>query len=495
MPPPAPGEEPPAAPAPPEKKKGPPGWAEIPAAPPRAAAPETHGPTDEPAPDVTADDPRVAPDFDNRDDVVTAGDVALWIPRVAFFPLRVVTDYVVRRPLGELVVWVERGDVVATIQDLFTFGPEKNIGVTPTAFLDFGFRPSIGVYFFWNKFLDDDNSIRANVATGGARWYKAVVADRIELGGKSYLQLEADALQRPDLLFWGVGSRSLDEDEGSYELRTVGGGARIRLDLGRKGNFFESWLLARAAGFENGSCGGSVEADVGGNPAFGCGDSTIFEKVQAGRYALPAGFDGYTTLKTGGRLVLDSRQPRPAPGSGVALDLMGEHVGEVAGAETGAWVNWGATAAGFLDVTGTQRVLSLSITTRFADPLDGDYEIPFTELVGSKRIDDVPDGELLHGFRPGRLLGRSAAVAALEYRWPVWAFLDGVMQAGVGNVFGEHLEDFQPQLMRFSFSGGLRTSNHRDHSFNLLLGFGTETFEDGADLTSVRFLFGGTTGF
>ena len=69
------------------------------------------------------------------------------------------------------------------------------------------------------------------------------------------------------------------------------------------------------------------------------------------------------------------------------------------------------------------------------------------------------------------------------------------MQTGVGNTFGPHLEDFAPELLRYSFSAGIRSSNHRDHSFNLLLGFGTETFEQGADLTAVRFLFGGTTGF
>lgn len=477
-----------------DKPKGPPGWAEVPAAPPRSAGPDAHPPA-EPTPEVTVDDRREAPDFDGRDDVVTAGDVALWVPRVAFFPVYLLTEYVVRRPLGSFVMWVEQGDVIGTLEELFTFGPNNNIGVVPTGFLDFGFRPSIGIYAFWNQFLDDDNAIRLNLATGGERWYKGVLADRIELGGNSYLQLEVDGLQRPDLLFWGVGPRSLDQDEGAYELRTVGGGARVRLDLGRKGNFFESWLLARGNAFGNGDCGGSIEADVGGAPAFACGSATIFEKVQAGRYDLPAGFDGYSTIKTGGRLILDSRDPRPAPGTGIGIDLMGEHVGEVGGDETGAWVNWGATAAGFVDLTGTQRVLSLSLTARFADPLDGDYEIPFIELVGGRRSFDVPEGELLHGFRPGRLVGRSAAAAALEYRWPVWAFLDGVMQAGVGNVFSEHLEDFQPQLMRFSFTGGLRSSNHRDHSFNLLLGFGTETFEQGGDLTSVRFLFGGTTGF
>ncbi len=33
---------------------------------------------------------------------------------------------------------------------------------------------------------------------------------------------------------------------------------------------------------------------------------------------------------------------------------------------------------------------------------------------------------------------------------PIWVWLDGSLEAAVGNVFGEHLEDFKPSLLRFS---------------------------------------------
>lgn len=496
--PPPPGEAPsPSGPATGSSTPPIPGWAAVPAAEPRAWAPTPHPPVSTPDPQLTIDDRRTPPDYDGRDDVVTAGEAALWVPRVALFPLHVASEYVVRRPVGALTVWVEEGDVIRELEEFFTFGPNNNIGIVPTGFLDFGFRPSVGVYFFWNEFLHPDNAIRANVATGGSHWYRGILADRIDLGDDHFLQLEVDALERPDLLYWGEGPRTLDEAEGTYGIRTAGGGARLRLDLGRKGSFVETWALFRASQFVNGGCdkGELREGPAGAPPRFGCHDPTILEQVEAGRYDLPAGFDGYSVIKSGARLVLDSRRPRPAPGHGVAFDFMAEPSFDPIGPEKGAWVTWGATGAAFLDLTGTQRVLSLSLTARFADPLTDDYAIPFAELVGSRRVEDVPDGELLHGFRPGRLLGRSAAVAALEYRWPVWAFIDGVMQAGVGNTYGEHLEDFDPGLLRFAFSGGVRSSNHRDHSFNLLLGFGTETFAQGADLTSIRFLFGGTTGF
>jgi hypothetical protein len=99
------------------------------------------------------------------------------------------------------------------------------------------------------------------------------------------------------------------------------------------------------------------------------------------------------------------------------------------------------------------------------------------------------------GYLRDRLLGRSALAAVLEYRYPVWIYLDGSAQVAVGNVFGAHLEDFALERLRVSFDFGLRTNISRDQSFNVLVGAGTETFQDGAQLNSLRFLLGSTRGF
>lgn len=489
---------PPADPAPPvpaeETETPPPYGGPVPPAHPDVIPPRT---------DLAVGQKRGKQDYDGRPDQTTTGEDALWIPRILFFPLYVVTEFFVRAPLGALVVAVEKNNVIGAVTDFLTFGPNNNIGFTPSALIDFGFRPSVGLYFFWNDFIVDGNDLRAFAATGGEELIKFGIADRIPFEpafgtarAKSYFQVEADFLRRGDLLFWGIGPDTLDGDVAGYGVTSGGGGGRIHVEPWR-GTFFEGWVTSRLTHTDAGECSGQI-SDITADPIIRyCNPKTIRRKILDGDYPAPEDFGRpYSTVKSGIRFVLDSRKPRPVPGHGVAIDLSGEHVSEHENQEKGGWLNWGGSIAGFVDLTETQRVLSLKIAARFQDVLTDGYGVPFTELLGVKRIDDVPEQELMRGFRPGRLVGSSEVAATLEYHWPIWAFLDGTLQTAIGNAFEEpKLGDFDFEKLRFSFVGGIRSINHRDHSFNLLLGFGTETFEEGGTPNSLRFLFGGTTGF
>jgi len=155
------------------------------------------------------------------------------------------------------------------------------------------------------------------------------------------------------------------------------------------------------------------------------------------------------------------------------------------------WLRYGATAAGYLDLTGTKRVLALTVMTQFADPL-GPSPIPFTELVY------LGGDHAMRGFYLGRLLGRSAAVATASYAWPIAPWVDGDLQLAVGNVFGEHLTGFEPGLLRFSGAlgvsvGGLQKTSvmgSQDAPVEFLIGIGSETFDHGGQIDSIRVMAG-----
>ena len=218
-------------------------------------------------------------------------------------------------------------------------------------------------------------------------------------------------------------------------------------------------------------------------------DPTIEQQVARDVYPLPPGYArGYTLQYSELNLAFDNRRPHPAPGSGVRAEIHGFQGNDFRNGPASGFVRYGAQVGGFYDLNDHGRVVSLSLATEFADPL-GKEPIPFTELVTLGGYD------YMRGFYPGRLRDRSAAVATLHYRWPIWSFIDGSIQVATGNVFGNHLEEFDPKLLRLSGSIGIESVGNPDNSLELLLGAGTETFDHGMQLDSIRILVGTNRGF
>jgi hypothetical protein len=427
-----------------------------------------------PPPPPSGESPkRATPDYDARgDDPTTAGDVALWVPRIALSPLYVVSEYVIRRPLGWLITTAEQKQWPSAIANLFTFGPEKKAGVVPTFFLDLGFRASFGVYAFWDDLLGPGNHLRLHASTYGPDWLQGAVADKIPLGKDSFFDLRLEGIHRPDFVFHGLGPSTLQSDRMRYGIDKVQvrplfettwwRGSRVTVESG-----------VRYVAFRDDAC---------------CDDPSLAARIREGAVPSPPGFEsGYTATFERAELTVDTRDTRPASQTGVRVELEIEQGSNVR-RSTDNWVRYGGTVGGFLDLH-HNRTVSLSATTLFVDPMTEGATIPFTEQV-------VLGGSgPMRGFLYGRLVDRSAAVATLKYRWPIWVFLDGAIQGAIGNVFGPQLEDFQAKLLRVSAAAGIETVGTADHTFEVLAGFGTETLVHGANVNSARLLFGTNRGF
>ena len=416
---------------------------------------------------------RELPDFDGRGEPpTTAGDVLLWVPRVVFAPFYFVSEFVIRRPLAWLITTAERKQWPTAIRDFFLFGPDKKAGIVPTAFLDFGFRASVGFYAFWDDLLGKGNHLRLHASTLGVDWLQGAIADKIPVGKKSFFDLRLEGIHRPDYVFHGMGPRTLQGDRMRFGIDQVQG----------KTVFETFWWKGSRATIE----GGVRYVDFRDDAC--CEDPSVVSQVRAGRFPAPPGFDaGYTAAFQRAELTVDSRDERPASQTGVRLELQAEQGSNVR-RSTDNWIKYGASAGAFLDVK-NNRTLSLSATTLFVDPVSDGATIPFTEQI-------VLGGSgPMRGYLYGRLVDRSAAIATLKYRWPIWIFLDGTMQASVGNVYGAGLRDFEAKLLRFSGAVGIESIGSADHTFEFLFGLGSETFDQGASLNSVRLLFGTNRGF
>ena len=422
------------------------------------------------------DDPpkRTSPDYAARPPAKsTPGEVALWVPRVVFSPVYFTTEYLIRRPLGALISAAERANVPATLYDFFAFGPEHKAGLAPIAFVDFGFNPSVGIYAFWDDAFFKGDDLRMHVSAWPEEWLGGSAVQRIRFQHDASLTLRVAGIRRPDYTFFGTGPRSLESAESRYGEDTIEGGPSAEFSLWRSSKV-DTGLGIRYARFYDGHYSG---------------DPGIVERASTGAFGLPDGFArGYTAEYNHVRGALDSRRPFPDEGSGIRLEAAAEQGSDFGQTPGSGWVRWDAAAGGFLDLDGHRRVVSLSLQTLFSDPI-GTRGVPFTELV-TLGGDAAP----MPGFFPGRLIDRSAAVATLRYRWPIGPWLDGSMEAGVGNVFGEHLEDFQTRLLRFSGALGLESDSSPDSNFHFLIGFGTETFDHGGQVDSFRLAIGTSRG-
>jgi hypothetical protein len=420
------------------------------------------------------DENRELPDYDGREPPAPSpGDVLLWVPRIIFFPVYLVTEYVLRAPFGFLIAGAERAGVPAWLYDFFTFGANHDAGVVPVAYLDVDFRPSVGLYAFWDNAFFPHHDLRLRGSFGGSDWVAASFSERYRLGPQrsDRVALEASVERRPDYTFFGLGPDTRQSALVRYGSTVLEARALLDFDIWSQTSLRTEVALRDANFFR----GGYED------------DPLLIDEVNAGALALPPGYaDGYTLLAGDLTLAFDTRRPRPEPGSGVRLAVRATPASLLG--QGGGFVRYGATVAGFWDVNRRRRVLGLALGTRFIEPIE-DVAIPFSELVTLGGL------EPMRGLYPGRLYDRSAFVAGLSYRWPVWIWLDGALRMEVGNVFGEHLEGFELERLRWSGALGVESNGPPDSAFQFLVGAGSETFESGGKIDSFRFAVGATHGF
>ena len=419
---------------------------------------------------------RPLPDYDGRGgkgQPTTPGQVALWVPRVLLFPVYLVSEYVVRRPLGYAITAAERAELPAALYDIFAFGPDHKAGVVPIAFVDFGFYPSVGLYAFWDDAGFKGHQLRLRASTAGTSWLAGAVTERFQLTPKTILSLNGSLSHRPDYAYFGIGPDTREADRSRFGANSADLHATLRAAFWRSSSM-ETNLGYRGASFYPGRFGD---------------DPSLTQQVENGAFPLPDGYtDGYRVGFQRSQLTLDTRRDEDGSESGGRLVLRGEHGLDPTAARAAGWLRYGASLGGFLDLGSRGRIVSLSVAVEMADPLGG-QPVPFTELVSAGGNDRLP------GFRDGRLRGRSGAAVTLRYSWPIWMWLDGSLQAAVGNVYGEHLQGISWGQSRFSGAIGMESRGSRDSVFQLLVGFGTETFNSGADVNSIRAVVGARSGF
>lgn len=441
-----------------------------------AAAPVT--PLPPPSPVVGGK--RAQPDYDGRaPEPPTAGQVFIWIPRAILYPPHLAAEYLLRRPGVAFTRWADEHRLWTRVLDVFTWNDRRG-GVYPIFNIDFGINQTMGVALFWHELGVPASSLRWSASVGLGRLFTTSGQERLKVfrDGSGALFVGGRFADRPDGVFYGLGSDTRRGDKTFYGFRSYGGSLGLAGEIGGLSRASVEVGL-RGASFRPSHISGDVPSIDGrfGGP---------------GQSPLPPGFGGYGLLEPRAVLVLDSRHPDPdlVPlGSGVRMQIDGGYAVDP-GNTALRFASWGAAGALFHDFSGAGHVVALEVATRFVENL-GEAPAPFTELPA------LGGAEWMRGFLAGRLRGSSTLVATLQYRYPFWAFFDAELFSSVGNAFDRHLGGLRPQRLFWSNGLGVRTTFARDSSIALTLACASNRLDAPSfdPFDSVRFSVGVIRGF
>jgi len=411
--------------------------------------------------------PRAVPDYDGRG--APPEDPAepwMWIPRIATGPLYLVSEYLVRAPVGWLLTELEASGAIAAVERYL----QQDFVVLPVAYLDLGMRPSVRVFATWRHALHDANQLDVSAGFGGTDTLDARLVDTVTVGDVS-VSGRLRAIRRDDYVYGGIGpgADNTVANRARYSESLVE--TEARLDW----RFWRRSRLRLTAGYDSRGFGDGREL---GDPAL----TARQQQLEGG--VLPEGFEeGYSAFRSRLELVVDTRPASRPLAGGVRVGMYAAPGFDVDHPSQRRWMAWGGHLMLATDALGAERVLALEGDTHLVEDLDSDG-VPFTELVDPGR-----DG-VLPAYLPGQLRGRSAAALTVRYRWPIWVFLDGSLFFSMGSVFDARFDGFVVDDLRYSFGLGVDARDAGDHPFVLQVALGSETFANGGEITSVRVLVG-----
>lgn len=383
----------------------------------------------------------------------TIDEVLLWVPRTLAFPLYLVAEHGLRRPVRDLVALVQDQRLLAWAYRITH--PVPNFSWTPSLVIDFGVISSGGVRAHWTDVLVRNNQLQLQLAGGHPRLLHLSLQDQI-VRGPFETGTRIDFSTRPDRLFYGLGPRSNPTNKSYFTL--------TRREIWVFLRWFPSaYLLADV------SVGHRSEVT-----------STGLDPSLETRFQVPdeaPGFGSLELLLATANVVLDSR--RTHDGGGAWCDISTTFGIDLHMAERRFFVH-ALDLQGGVEIVSRENLLVGSIYLSDSNAL-GSEPVPFTHLPALGRLRH-------HGFQFGRYIGQSAVLAEIEFRHLLFDSIDALLVTSVGNVFGPQFLGFDPVLLTGSIGFGLRTRER--NAIVAIVAAGTNRFDQPFGLEGLRLFVG-----
>ncbi len=360
------------------------------------------------------------------------------------------------RPLGDAVIWAERNDVAARVEDFF-WNDARTFGVFPTARLGGPTFAAVGLTARHTRLFGTPRPAEASFLFSNAENLRAGLSltNPAPFGPASFARFDATYRTDADENLFLTRDLGASGGETSYRIEQ----ADVRLGLGadpggRSGRAGLGWSLFTR--YEWNDIGPGEDAEEEDD------DEVAFPADLAGA--------GRAQLLTAGAALLAERvrggrrgQPRTLAGSRffAAYDVTRSLGGSSFGYHRllGEWQQFVP-----LPFLGPYRRLAFRSRIEKLFPMPG-QAIPFYKLSA------LGNAEALRGFEQDRFRGEGSVLFTLEYRYPIWTTWDALVFVDGGQAFSTFAE-VAPQALRWSAGVGLRIYAGSGVSLRLDVGLG-----------------------
>jgi hypothetical protein len=327
---------------------------------------------------------------------------------------------------------------------------ERTLWVYPRLELGFGsgFGGGVGVRHYdvghtgWR--LGADYVVHVNLDQSGT--FTLSKPDLAMLAGRPLsLQTGVSLTHLTEAAFYGMGATSQRGDDASYLLDELQAGAEVGYEP-FKDFYGRMRLNVIADTTSQGKSSPSVDQLFPPSDLVGFGKQLVY-------------------LATGIHLVHDNSDAIAAPEHGGVQELSLTYY-QGLGSTRQDYVEWRLDAEQYLRLWLPRHVLALR-TSWVMQHSTGAESVPFFRLASF----DI--NSPARGFSSGRFRDTNRAVFNIEYRYPIWRFLDGDLFFDTGRVF-HGATDFSFKHFRYSGGGGLRMRTTNFFLFRAELGYGGE---------------------
>jgi outer membrane protein assembly factor BamA len=323
------------------------------------------------------------------------------------------------------------------------------IGVRPAFQYSISFAPVVGLRFFDQKLLGPMTDFGVTAMTGGIHIVYAEVAARPTPADRA---LEATVRvaynRRNDQVFTGIGyateTNALNQPS-RYAIDAVDGGGRLTWQAAR-GVTANLDTMVGVRRFGNGTIVGGEQPIASVYCIRSLSGLCVPGTVDPLR--VPGFNQGTQFFRAAAHFLFDSRDNMYRPSSGALVEL-GADWSHGLGWDESDYVRLHAGVSAVLDLWRRSRTLVVRIEANDLQQI-GFAPVPFSELI----VLGGPD--TFRGFRPGRFRNFSSLFFGVEYRWPVWMWMDATLFTEYGGVFGPAFEGFDIERMRPDVGAGVR---------------------------------------